>query len=101
MTGRKSSGIRFTWQCMECGKRASMEGCPGCGGVDIDIAAVPGRLPEPVVPQSDEAPLTEQPAMFDGVFSECVLEQRPLFPGGMDKAPRRPQPRPDQRELFE
>jgi predicted nucleic acid-binding Zn-ribbon protein len=36
------------WQCQECGRRfrsvaaaerASMNGCPKCGGVDIDLAA--------------------------------------------------------------
>ena len=37
------------WECMECGKRMTLkqaeratsgtEGCPGCGGVDIDMAA--------------------------------------------------------------
>jgi predicted nucleic acid-binding Zn-ribbon protein len=47
------SGIRFTWQCMECGRtfrtvaaaeRAASDGCPNCGGVDVDIATVPGRV---------------------------------------------------------
>ena len=36
------------WQCMECGKRMTLaqaeraaygdDGCPGCGGSDIDLA---------------------------------------------------------------
>lgn len=39
------------WQCLECGKifksgkaaeKASYDGCPNCGGVDIDLY-VPGR----------------------------------------------------------
>jgi predicted RNA-binding Zn-ribbon protein involved in translation (DUF1610 family) len=41
------------WECLECGKkfstvgaaeRASQEGCPGCGGVDVDLKAFKGPL---------------------------------------------------------
>jgi hypothetical protein len=49
----------------------------------------------------DGEQLTEQPSFLAGVFPECVLEQRPLFPGGLDRSPRRPSPRADQPELFE
>lgn len=43
------------WECLECGRKfrschaaekAAFEGCPGCGGVDIDVAALRLRLPE-------------------------------------------------------
>lgn len=38
---------RTLWECLECGRgfkttkaaeRAAAKGCPGCGGVDIDLA---------------------------------------------------------------
>jgi hypothetical protein len=38
------------WKCLECGKkfrtvkaaeRAANNGCPGCGGVDIDVDVAP------------------------------------------------------------
>jgi predicted nucleic acid-binding Zn-ribbon protein len=38
--------IDYTWKCQECGRKfrtvkaaenAAMDGCPKCGGVDIDI----------------------------------------------------------------
>lgn len=41
-----------TWICLECGRkfktakaaeRASMKGCPGCGGTDIDLNVDDGR----------------------------------------------------------
>jgi len=42
----------YQFQCLECGKqfrtvrsaeRASLSGCPKCGGVDIDLANTPAR----------------------------------------------------------
>ncbi len=42
----KIKDIRFLVECMECGKKfrtteaaqdASSDGCPECGGVDIDV----------------------------------------------------------------
>lgn len=51
--GRKLDGLaarlgdRCDWQCQECGRKfrtvrsamkAASSGCPGCGGVDIDLA---------------------------------------------------------------
>ena len=48
---------RKDWQCMECGKLMTLkaaekasfgpDGCPRCGGADID-QAVPVTRPEPV-----------------------------------------------------
>ena len=46
-TSKESSVVEWEWKCQECGKvfksvkaaeRASRNGCPNCGGVDIDIA---------------------------------------------------------------
>jgi hypothetical protein len=48
-----------------------------------------------------EPALTEQPSFIPGVFSECVLQQRPLFEGGLDKGKRREKPNPEQGELFQ
>jgi len=71
------SGL-WQWQCQECGRRfkstraaerAAMDGCPTCGSVDIDMAAIKlERMPV------DGEQLTEQPSFLAGVFPECVYE---------------------------
>ena len=42
------------WRCQECGRRfrttksaerAALEGCPGCGGTDIDLDTGEGKAP--------------------------------------------------------
>lgn len=50
VAGAKKAAVR-DWECRECGKRMTMkqaqkavsgtEGCPKCGGADIDLATTP------------------------------------------------------------
>jgi hypothetical protein len=55
--------VTSLYACQECGRKfrtaraagkASRDGCPGCGGVDIDLD-VPARRPGPDVPPYSEA----------------------------------------------
>jgi hypothetical protein len=50
---------------------------------------------------TDEPALTEQPSFIKGMHAECILQQKPLFEGGLDKGARRPKPNPEQGELFQ
>lgn len=62
------------WKCQECGRRfrtakaaerASNNGCPGCGGVDIDLAD------EPEVKQVETKPEQRWPSPKGPIHPSC------------------------------
>ena len=63
--------MAYAWQCWECGQRfrtaraaerAINDGCPGCGGVDIDIARTKVSEPRP------------RPKGWDAIDSAALLD---------------------------